>query len=223
MQIHLDIMPRDEALALGQRIAAAAWIDGNATSGQAASLAKRNLQLPEESAAAAHARLTVQRALAASDAFLSAALPHAIYPPLFNRYRPGDRFDIHVDNAVRVVPQTGQQMRADLSATLFLSEDYDGGELTIETAAGPQVAKLPAGSMVLYPSTTLHHVTEVTRGERIAAFFWVQSLVRDTTMRETLHDLDQATQALAAQRGRTDAQVLRLAKVYHNLVRHSAF
>jgi PKHD-type hydroxylase len=185
-------------------------------------MAKRNRQLPEAGEAARAARADVQRALAQCDAFLSAALPHAIYPPLFNRYGPGDRFDTHVDNAVRVEPATGTQMRADLSATLFLSEDYDGGVLTVETAGGEETATLAAGDMVLYPSTTLHRVTEVTRGTRIAAFFWVQSLVRDNTMRETLWDLDRATQALAAERGKTDPQVLRLAKVYHNLVRASA-
>ncbi len=217
-----EVLPREHALTLGRTIAAAEWIDGNATSGQTASLAKRNRQLPEHGEAARAARGDVQRALAQSDAFLAAALPHAIYPPLFNRYGPGDRFDIHVDNAVRVEPATGTQMRADMSATLFLSEDYDGGVLTIETPGGEQAVKCAAGDMVLYPSTTLHRVTEVTRGTRIAAFFWVQSLVRDSTMRETLWDLDRATQALAAERGKTDPQVLRLAKVYHNLVRASA-
>lgn len=217
-----QVLSREVALALGARIAAAEWIDGNATSGPGAALAKRNRQLPEGSEAARAARAEVQRALAQSDAFLSAALPHAIYPPLFNRYGPGDRFDIHVDNAVRVEPTTGTQMRADMSATLFLSDDYDGGVLTIETPGGEQTVKFAAGDMVLYPSTTLHRVTEVTRGTRIAAFFWVQSLVRDSTMRETLWDLDRATQALAAERGKTDSQVLRLAKVYHNLVRASA-
>ncbi|WP_295637338.1 Fe2+-dependent dioxygenase [Novosphingobium sp.] len=217
-----QVLSREAALALGRRIAAAEWIDGNATSGPGAAMAKRNRQLPEAGEAAQAARAEVQRALAQSDAFLSAALPHAIYPPLFNRYGPGDRFDIHVDNAVRVEPATGTQMRADMSATLFLSDDYDGGVLTIETPGGEQAVKYAAGDMVLYPSTTLHRVTEVTRGERIAAFFWVQSLVRDSTMRETLWDLDRATQALAAERGKTDSQVLRLAKVYHNLVRASA-
>lgn len=217
-----EVLPREEALELGRMIAAADWVDGNVTSGAGAALAKRNRQLPEDNPVARKARALVQRALAGCDRFLSAALPHAIYPPLFNRYGPGEHFAMHVDNSIRVEPSTGLQMRCDLSATLFLSEDYEGGELLVETPGGIVSARHPAGSMVLYPATTLHRVTEIARGERLAAFFWVQSLVRDETLRGALFDLDQATQALSADRGRDDPQVLRLTKAYHNLVRSGA-
>jgi len=217
-----QVMPRDQALALGRELAGAEWVDGNATSGPGAALAKRNRQLPESGEAAARARGQVQEALAGSALFLSAALPRAIYPPLFNRYGPGEGFASHVDNAIRVDPLTGRQMRTDLSATLFLSEDYDGGELTIDGLFGASAVKLPAGDMVLYPSSSLHHVTEVTRGERIACFLWLQSLVRDAAMREALFDLDQSVQTLTAERGGKDTEVLRLTKVYHNLVRQAA-
>lgn len=217
-----QLLPRETALALGREIAAADWVDGNETSGEGAALAKANRQLPERGAMAAKARCVVQQALARNATFLSAALPSAIYPPLFNRYGVGDHFADHVDNAIRVDPASGTQMRTDLSATLFLSEDYEGGELTIESQFGKVAYALPAGDMVLYPSTSLHRVTPVTRGERICSFFWLQSLIRDGVTRETLFDLDQSIQALTAERGGSDAEVLRLTKVYHNLIRQFA-
>ena len=214
-----QVLPRAEALALGRELAAAEWVDGNVTSGEGAALAKRNRQLPEAGETAARARARVQHALAASQLFLSAALPQAIYPPLFNRYGPGEGFGQHVDNAIRVDPASGRQLRTDLSATLFLSEDYAGGELTVTGPFGEGAWKLPAGDMLLYPSTSLHRVTEVTRGERICCFFWLQSLVRDHEAREMLFDLDQSVQRLTVERGGGDEVVLRLTKVYHNLVR----
>lgn len=217
-----QVLPREEALSLGRRIAAADWVDGNVTSGALAALAKRNRQLPEQSPAAAAARARVQQALAASPLFLSAALPKAIYPPLFNRYGVGEGFGDHIDNAIRLDPATGTRLRTDLSATLFLSEDYDGGELVIEGGFGRVAYKCAAGDMVLYPSTSLHRVTEVTRGERISSFFWLESLVRDADAREMLFDLDQSIQQLTMERGGDDGEVLRLAKVYHNLIRRWA-
>lgn len=217
-----QVLPREAALELGRSLAQADWVDGNVTSGEGAALAKRNRQLPEAGEAAIRARRVVQQALAACPLFLSAALPKAIYPPLFNRYGPGEGFGDHIDNAIRVDPASGGQMRTDLSATLFLSEDYDGGQLTIESGFGAVAYALPAGDMVLYPSTTLHRVTPVTRGERICAFFWLQSLVRDADARETLFDIDQTVQALTGERGGDDAQVLRLTRTYHNLVRRWA-
>ena len=217
-----QVLPRDEALALGRAIAAADWVDGNATSGAGAALAKRNRQLPEDGDAARKGRLRVQQALAAAPLFLSAALPKAIYPPLFNRYGPGESFGDHVDNAIRIDPGSGTRIRTDLSATLFLSEDYEGGALSIEGAFGRVSYKCGAGDMVLYPSTSLHHVTEVTRGERIACFFWLESLVRDNAAREMLFDLDQSVQQLALRHGLDDPEVLRLTKVYHNLIRRWA-
>jgi PKHD-type hydroxylase len=219
-----DVLSREEALALGVTVANADWVDGNVTSGAGAALAKKNRQLPESSDAATKARLAVQQALSRSGLFLSAALPHAIYPPLFNRYSQGDSFGNHVDNAIRIDPATGAQMRTDLSATLFLSdpEDYDGGELTIEGAFGSASYKLPAGQLLLYPSTSVHHVTPVTRGERISSFFWIESLVRENEAREMLFDLDQSIQHLTVDRGAADAEVLRLTQIYHNLIRRWA-
>lgn len=219
-----DVLPPNEALALGTAIAAADWVDGNVTSGAGAALAKRNRQLPESADTAKSARATVQRALAQSGLFLSAALPHAIYPPLFNRYGAGDGFGNHVDNAIRVDPATGAQMRTDLSATLFLTDpgEYEGGELVIQGAFGSASYKLPAGHLLLYPSTSIHHVTDVTRGTRISSFFWIESLVRENEARETLFELDQSIQHLTVERGVGDAEVIRLTQIYHNLVRRWA-
>ena len=202
-----DVLPQGEAVALGRELASADWVDGNATSGPGAALVKRNRQLPEKGAVAGTARLRVQQALAVNALFLSAALPQSIIPPLFNRYGVGENFGAHVDNAIRLDPGTGQQIRTDLSATLFLTdpEEYDGGELVIAGNFGDARYKLRAGDMLLYPSSSLHHVTPVTRGERIASFFWMQSLVRDGAAREALFELDQSVQALTALHGADDA------------------
>ena len=222
--LHLirQVLPRETALALGVELAAAEWVDGNVTSGAAAALAKRNRQLPEGGPAAARGRQAVQAALAANAHFLSAALPKKIYPPLFNRYGPGEGFGDHVDNAIRLDPATGEQLRTDLSATLFLSEGYEGGDLVIEGEYGPASFAPQAGDMVLYPSTSLHRVTPVTIGERIACFFWLESLIRDGASRAMLFELDQSIQTLTAERGADDGEVLRLTRLYHNLVRRWA-
>jgi PKHD-type hydroxylase len=219
-----DVLPPEEAKALGRAIAAADWVDGNVTSGAGAALAKRNRQLPESGEAATRARTAVQQALAGNALFLSAALPHAIYPPLFNRYGAGEGFGSHVDNAIRVDPVTGTQMRTDLSATLFLTDpdDYDGGDLVVQGAFGEASYKLPAGHLLLYPSTSIHHVVDVTRGERISSFFWIESLVRDNEARELLFELDQSVQHLTMQNGGHDPEVVRLTQIYHNLVRRWA-
>lgn len=219
-----NVLPPQEAMALGRAIASADWVDGNVTSGAGAALAKHNRQLSERADAAKWARAAVQHALAQCGLFLSAALPHAIYPPLFNRYGVGDGFGDHVDNAIRVDPATGAQMRTDLSATLFLTDpdDYDGGELVIQGAFGSASYKLPAGDLLLYPSTSIHQVTEVTRGERISSFFWVESLVRENEAREILFELDQSIQHLTVGRGGNDSEVIRLTQIYHNLIRRWA-
>lgn len=216
-----EVLPPADALALGRSIAGEAWVDGNATSGAGAALVKRNRQLPEASAAAREAQRIVHKALAGNALFLSAALPARIYPPLFNRYVVGDGFGAHVDNAIRVDPSTGVQMRTDLSATLFLSDpdSYEGGDLIIESEFGRVCYKLPAGHMLLYPATSLHSVSPITKGERISSFFWLQSIVRDGASREMLFDLDQSVQSLTLDRGGDDAEVLRLTRLYHNLVR----
>ena len=197
------------------------WIDGNATSGHQSALAKHNRQLPEGSAAAREAGEIVLAALQANPTFIAAALPAKVFPPLFNRYGGGERFDTHVDNAVRLGPG-GLRIRSDLSATLFLSEDYDGGELLVEDRYGVQSVKLPAGHMVLYPSSSLHRVEPVTRGERLASFFWIQSMVRDDGARRILFDLDNATRAVAAAQGPGERATIELTGVYHNLLRRWA-
>ncbi len=202
----------------------AQWVDGNVTSGHQSALAKRNTQLPEDSAAAREAGAIVLEALGRSPLFIAAALPLKVFPPLFNSYEGGENFDIHVDNAIRIQRGTDFRIRSDLSATLFLSdpEDYDGGELTVEDQFGVQQVKLAAGDMILYPASSLHRVTPVTRGRRIASFFWIQSMVRDDNARRILFDLDQATQAVAADKGQSDRSVVQLTGVYHNLLRRWA-
>ena len=221
MLLHIpEVFSKDEVSRLRAILDAGPWTDGNVTSGHQSARAKNNAQLPEDSAAAREVGALIEQALNANPMFVSAALPHTVFPPLFNRYEGGQAFAAHVDNAIRVHP-SGLRIRSDLSATLFLSEpsDYDGGELTIETAYGPQTVKLPAGDMVLYPSRSLHHVTPVTRGARISSFFWIQSLIADDQDRETLFQLDIATQRVAVDKGPTDQAVLELTGVYHNLLR----
>jgi PKHD-type hydroxylase len=205
-------------------IDAAEWIDGNATSGHQSALAKRNRQLPEESAAAREAGALVLDALGRSQLFFAAALPLKIFPPLFNAYEGGEAFGVHVDNAVRIKRGSEFRLRSDLSATLFLEdpEAYDGGELVVETQFGAQAVKLPAGHMVLYPSSSLHRVAPVTRGRRVASFFWIQSMIRDTEARRMLFELDSAIQTVALDRGQDDAAVIQLTGVYHNLLRQWA-
>ncbi|MDO7843708.1 Fe2+-dependent dioxygenase [Sphingomonas immobilis] len=205
-------------------IDAADWIDGNATSGAQSALAKHNTQLPEDSEAARRAGNLVLDALAASPLFVAASLPHKIYPPLFNRYGPGDTFGAHVDTAVRIRRGSDFRVRTDLSATLFLADpdSYDGGALVIEGQFGEQRVKLPAGHMILYPASSVHRVEPVTKGQRVASFFWIQSMVRDTEARATLFELDTAVQALAADRGMADPEIVRLTGVYHNLLRRWA-
>jgi PKHD-type hydroxylase len=200
------------------------WTDGNATSGHQSALAKRNLQLPEDSAAAREGRAIVLDALGRSPLFIAAALPLKIYPPLFNRYAGGQAFGTHIDNAVRVQPGTDFRVRSDLSATLFLADpdSYDGGELIVEDNLGAHQAKLGAGDMLLYPASSLHRVEPVTRGARVASFFWIQSMVRDDGQRTILFDLDRSIQDVAAQRGHADPTVIQLTGVYHNLLRRWA-
>jgi PKHD-type hydroxylase len=203
---------------------AGAWQDGNATSGHQAALAKKNQQLPEESAAAQEAGALVLDALGKSPLFIAAALPLKIFPPLFNRYLGGEAFGTHVDNAVRIHRAGGFRVRSDLSATLFLAEPdaYEGGELVVEGDMGAGAVKLPAGHLLLYPASSLHRVEPVTKGARVASFFWIQSMVRDDGARAILFDLDRAIQAIAADRGHADKEVIRLTGVYHNLLRRWA-
>jgi PKHD-type hydroxylase len=184
---------------------------------------KRNLQVPENHPVARSVGEMILNALDRSPLFMSAALPLKVFPPLFNRYDGGQTFGSHVDNAVRQVPGTPHRVRTDLSATLFLSapEDYEGGELSVEDTYGVHRVKLPAGDMVLYPASSLHHVRAVTHGSRLASFFWIQSMVRDDAARTLLFDLDTAIQGVA--RDASDhPSVVQLTNVYHNLVRRWA-
>jgi len=200
------------------------WIDGNATSGHQSALAKRNRQLPEDSAAAREAGALVLDALGRSPLFFAAALPLKIFPPLFSAYEGGEAFSVHVDNAVRIRRGSEFRLRSDLSATLFLEDPdaYEGGELVVETQFGAQATKLPAGHMLLYPSSSLHRVEPVTAGRRVASFFWIQSMIRDTEARRTLFELDTAIQTVAQDRGQDDAAVIQLTGIYHNLLRRWA-
>ncbi|HYG13843.1 MAG TPA: Fe2+-dependent dioxygenase [Methylophilaceae bacterium] len=202
----------------------AEWVDGNVTSGPQSALAKNNRQIPEGSPVARQVGDLIQDALGASPLFIAAALPLKVFPPLFNRYDSGQAFGTHVDNAIRHLRGTNFRIRSDLSATLFLSEpeEYDGGELTVEDTYGVQRVKLAAGDLVLYPSTSLHHVTPVTRGARVSSFFWIQSMVRDDGQRTLLFQMDTAIQQLVAELGNADDRVISLTGVYHNLLRRWA-
>lgn len=219
-----DLLDADGVRALRAIIDAGDWVDGNVTSGPQSALAKRNSQLPEESAAAQRAGQMVLDALGRNALFITAALPLKIYPPLFNSYGAGEAFGTHVDNAVRIQPGSGFRIRSDLSMTVFLEapDTYDGGELTVETLFGVQQVKLPAGHAVLYPSSSLHRVEPVTRGRRVASFFWIQSMVRDDAARTMLFDLDRSIQTLAADRGQDDPSIISLTGLYHNLLRRWA-
>lgn len=219
-----DLLQADEVAAVRSLIEGGAWVDGNVTSGHQSALAKRNRQLPEDAAEARQAGQMILDALGRSPLFIAAALPLKIYPPLFNSYAGGQSFGVHVDNAVRIQAGTGFRVRSDLSLTVFLEDParYDGGELTIETQFGVQQVKLPAGHAVLYPSSSLHRVEPVTKGRRLASFFWLQSMVRDDGARQTLFDLDSGIRSLAAELGHDHAQLIRLTGVYHNLLRRWA-
>jgi PKHD-type hydroxylase len=203
------------------RLADAPWDNGCSTAGPQSGAVKNNLQLPENSAEARDLGDIVLRALDRSPIFWSAALPARVYPPAFNKYANGMGFGSHIDNAIRKIPSSRLRIRTDVSATLFLSppESYDGGELIIEDTYGEKAVKLPAGDMVIYPATSRHHVLPVTRGARVASFFWIQSMVKDDAERTMLFELDQSIQKLTAERGANDTEVLRLTGLYHNLVR----
>lgn len=216
-----QLLSRAEVAEIRAMLDAADWADGRLTAGPQSAEVKTNEQLPPGAPVHAEVQARVLRALGASAAFMSVALPRRILPPMFNRYRTAQAFGAHVDNAIRVIPGSGETMRADLSCTLFLADpdDYEGGELIIEDHYGAQSVKLPAGDMVVYPSTSLHQVTPVTDGARVASFFWVQSMVRNDAHRSALHDLDQSIQTLGAERGANDPVCLRLTGVYHNMIR----
>lgn len=214
------VLSLEEAKHIRVRLAQAPWSDGRVTAGPQSAAVKRNRQLPQDCREASELGEVVLAALNRAPLFLSAALPSQVFPPLFNRYAEGMDFGAHIDNAIRRVPGSRISIRTDLSATLFLNapEDYDGGELMIEDTYGAHSVKLAAGDLVLYPATSRHRVLPVRRGERLACFFWVQSLVKEDSERAMLFDLDQAIQALGAA-GSNHPEILRLTGLYHNLVR----
>jgi PKHD-type hydroxylase len=217
-------LPPDEVARFRAELARANWIDGRSSAGTLAVHVKNNEQLDAQSPVARTLANDLLARLGHHPTFVAATMPKHIQAPRFNRYRGSQGYGLHVDGAI--MPLTGSRdvMRSDVSATLFLSDPaaYDGGELTVETPFGAQQVKLPAGDLVLYPASSLHRVEPVTRGERMAAFFWVQSLVPDDTERSLLFDLDRTIQSLARTRPHDDADLLQLTCVYHNLVRRFA-
>ncbi|QEA13198.1 Fe2+-dependent dioxygenase [Comamonas flocculans] len=222
MLITIDhVLAKTEVRQLRQELDAASWQPGAATAGTLAQAVKHNEQLADGSELAVRLGQQILRRLAATPLFISAALPRTIYPPKFNRYQGGGSYGAHVDSALMFLPGSQEQMRTDLSATLFLAEpeEYDGGVLEVEGPFGVQEVKLPAGDMVLYPSSSLHRVTPVTRGARVASFFWMQSLVQDEAERTLLFDLDQSVQQFTPLLAPDDMRLVQLTGVYHNLLR----
>ena len=218
-----DVLDSDLVARCRNLLAEAEWVDGKVTAGSQSARAKDNMQIPEGSAAAEQMGECILDALQKNPLFITAALPLRVFPPLFNRYTGGQSFGTHVDNSIRQVAGTTHRIRTDLSATLFFSDpdEYDGGELVVEDTYGTQSVKLPAGHLILYPSTSLHQVRPVTRGARVSSFFWIQSMVREDSQRALLFDLD-----IAIQRVRQDypdhPSGVQLTGIYHNLLRRWA-
>lgn len=219
-----QVLDADDLAQFRAEILAADWEDGAGTAGAFARNQKHNRQLRDGAEPALSLGQRILDRLWANPLFISAALPRNVYPPRFNRYGVGETYGAHIDAALMRTPGSGRMLRTDLSATLFLAEpeDYDGGELEAETGLGVQPVKLAAGDMILYPASTLHRVTPVTRGERLASFFAIESLVSDLPARTQLFELDQAIQALAPELGQDHPELIRLTGVYHNLLRRWA-
>jgi PKHD-type hydroxylase len=219
-----DVLSKADVAEFRAIMDAVDWEDGRSTAGSQSAEVKKNEQLPPNGEVSRKLGERVIKALAANSLFVSAAIPRHIFPPLFNRYGIGQHFGVHVDNAVRGDHLTGLRIRTDLSVTLFLSEpdEYDGGELVVEDYYGSHEVKLPAGQLVLYPASSLHTVTPVTRGVRVASFFWLQSMIRDAHARSMIFDLDHAIQGLVERLGRNDPEVVKLSGLYHNLIRYWA-
>jgi PKHD-type hydroxylase len=218
-----DVLSPEQVRECRALLDGAEWVDGKVTAGHQSSRTKDNVQIPEGHPVARQVGDVILQRLQRNPLFISAALPLRVFPPLFNRYSGGQSFGNHVDNAIRQSTVTGVRIRTDLSATLFFSgpEEYDGGELVVEDTYGVHRVKLAAGAMVLYPSTSLHHVTPVTRGARLCSFFWLQSMVRDDAERSLLFDMDRAIQRIN-QEAPDHPSALELTGVYHNLLRRWA-
>lgn len=221
MMLHVpSVLTAPQVRELRHALDAADWVDGRETAGQQGVHVKRNRQLSEHSPLGRELANGILAALVKNPLFFSAALPLRFVPPLFNRYEGGEHYGLHVDGAVRSLPGSGERLRTDLSCTLFLCEptDYEGGELEVVDTLGTHEVKLPAGDLILYPSSSLHRVRPVTRGARICSFFWVQSMVRDDSRRQMLFELDQAILKLRARSGEIE-EVVALTSHYHNLLR----
>ena len=221
MMLHVpQVLTAEQVRHIRERLDATDWIDGRATVGPQGAQVKQNRQLPETSPLGRDLGQIILKALAAHPLFVSAALPLRTVPPLFNRYEGGEHYGLHIDGAMRAVPGEAAPLRTDVSSTLFLCEPeaYDGGELVVVDTYGTHEVKLPAGDLILYPSTSLHQVMPVTRGARTCAFFWTQSMVRDDAQRGMLFELDQNIQRLRQKIGDCD-EVVALTGHYHNLVR----
>lgn len=221
MMLHIpQVLTPAELNDIRQALDRSEWADGRGTVGTQGAQVKRNRQLPEDSPAARELGQKILRALARNPLYFAAALPVRTVPPLFNRYEDSEHYGFHIDGAVRALPDSANWLRTDLSATLFLCEpeDYEGGELVVKDTYGEHEVKLPAGDMILYPSSSLHCVTPVTRGSRVCSFFWVQSMIRDDQHRSMLFELDQTIQRLRAKHGETE-EALALTNHYHNLLR----
>ena len=217
-----NVLTPEEVRYCRQRLESSNWVDGRATAGDLAAQSKLNLQIPVDSEVAQELGEFILTALGRNASYHSAALPLRVLPPMFNRYEGGMTFGTHVDNAIRTVPGTGgMRIRADVSSTLFLTDpdEYDGGELVIKDLYGSHTVKLPAGHMVVYPASSLHAVTPVTRGARWASFFWAQSMVKDDGQRTMLYELDLTIMEVRRQLGDDKDAVLALVNHYHNLLR----
>jgi PKHD-type hydroxylase len=224
MMLHIPgVLTAEQVRSIRARLDTSDWTDGRATVGAQGAQVKRNRQLPEQSALSLELGRIVREAVAANPLFFAAALPARSMPPLFNCYEGGEHYGMHVDGSVRAVPGAGYSLRTDVSSTLFLTDpgDYDGGELTVSDTYGEHEVKLPAGDLILYSATSLHRVQPVTRGARVSAFFWTQSMVRDDGQRAMLFELDTTIQSLRSKHGESDETVA-LTAHYHNLLRRWA-
>ena len=224
MMLHIPgVLTAEELTTIRQELDQSDWVDGKATVGAQGAKVKHNRQLPEYSPLSIKLGQIVLAALKRNPLFFAAALPKQTIPPLFNSYAGGEHYGLHVDGSVRGVPGTQMSIRTDVSSTLFLSdpEEYDGGELVVMETYGTHEVKLPAGDLILYPSTSLHRVEPVTRGQRVCSFFWTQSMVRDDWKRSMLFELDQNIFSLREKLGDTE-EVLGLTGLYHNLLRQWA-
>ena len=221
MMLHVpEVLTTNQVAGLRARLEATDWVDGRATVGPQGAQVKQNRQLPETSPVGRELGQSILQALAQQPLYFSAVLPLRTVPPLFNRYEGGEHYGAHIDGAVRSVPGTGQSLRTDVSCTLFLSEpdEYDGGELVVVDSYGTHEVKLPAGDLIVYPSTSVHRVEPVTRGARVCSFFWVQSMVRDDWRRHMLYELDRNIQSLRERVGDCE-EIVGLTGHYHNLLR----